>query len=890
MTLKIHLRLVAGGLPVAALLVFSPSPLASQTPCPAAGDSALQRGWDAYRSDSLGVAVESFERARRLCPSNLDAQVGLGFASFRRGDPKKAAIHFESVLAQDSTNSDGWEGQTRARLRLGDTAGALMAGRRAMRLAPNNRDLRSLLNRVSPDWDRPVNPALRAATLSLVARTSGRRFETFSAGRWQPFYIKGVNLGVAVPGRFASDFPADSGTYAGWLDTLAAMGTNTLRVYTILPPTFYRALRGWNLSHPGRTLWLLHGVWAELPPRHDFKNPTWQAEFQSEMRRVVDLIHGSAVLPRGQASGRYDADVSEWVLGFIIGREWEPFAVKAFDSGRPPGSYAGRYLRVPRAPAMDLWLAEQCDRMLQYEATTYNALRPIAYTSWPTLDPLRHPTEATTSEEAAWRRRSGRKSEARKLEYENDAISIDPNVVVPTADNPAGWFASYHAYPYYPDFIMLDPGYGTARSSEGASTYFGYLKELIAHHAALPTVIAEYGVPSSRGVAHLHPRGWSHGGHDELRMAAIDARLTREIREAGAAGSILFAWMDEWFKKNWAVADYEIPSDNTRLWHNVMDPEQNYGILGQYAGDGVSTPRLGGDPGRWRTLPLLQGGSNQGLVRALRSGADESYWYLAVELTPGGFHWDSLALQLAIDTHRPDVGQHALPTSRVHSEIGFEFLVELVNPQSGSLRVTPEYNRHDARIDPNTSDDFGRFSRRPVMTANRQDGRFDSLFIITNRARFGRDGTLYPARGYNRGRLRYGAQDSSSLADWYLDEDAGLLEIRIPWDLINVTDPSTRTLLDDRRTEGAFGTAPATGFHVGVIIYRKRQGGEILGAIPTMQGGGWLRQSFQPWLWRSWTLPTAHGRLKPVYDSLRLLWQEAPAAVPTPPVRRAPSN
>jgi hypothetical protein len=176
------------------------------------------------------------------------------------------------------------------------------------------------------------------------------------------------------------------------------------------------------------------------------------------------------------------------------------------------------------------------------------------------------------------------------------------------------------------------------------------------------------------------------------------------------------------------------------------------------------------------------------------------------------------------------------------------------------------------------------------MTANRQDGRFDSLFIITNRARFGRDGTLYPARGYNRGRLRYGAQDSSSLADWYLDEDAGLLEIRIPWDLINVTDPSTRTLLDDRRTEGAFGTAPATGFHVGVIIYRKRQGGEILGAIPTMQGGGWLRQSFQPWLWRSWTLPTAHGRLKPVYDSLRLLWQEAPAAVPTPPVRRAPSN
>ena len=87
-------------------------------------------------------------------------------------------------------------------------------------------------------------------------------------------------------------------------------------------------------------------------------------------------------------------------------------------------------------------------------------------------------------------------------------------------------------------------------------------------------------------------------------MAAIDARLTREIREAGAAGSILFAWLDEWFKKNWAVMDYEIPPDNTRLWHNTMDPEQHYGILGEYAGDSGSIPKLGGNSSSWRSLQL----------------------------------------------------------------------------------------------------------------------------------------------------------------------------------------------------------------------------------------------------------------------------------------------
>lgn len=891
---KIHPSTTASGLILAALLAVA-SPLSSQVPCSPAAESALQQGWRAYRADSLPSAVKSFEQAHHLCPRNLDAEVGLGFARLRQGSLKQADRHFSNVLARDSTSSDAWEGRSRISLRQGDTGAAVDQGRRALALAPDKRDLRLLLDQVGPEWGRGGRAnRVRPATLQVASRTSGRGFEVLSAGRWLPFYIQGVNLGVALPGRYPSEFPTDSATYAGWLDTLATMGVNTLRLYTILPPSFYRAVRGWNLTYPGRTLWVMHGVWAELPPKHNFQDPRWVAEFQNEMRRVVDLIYGSASIPPrpGHAAGQYDADVSSWVLGYIIGREWEPFAVKAFDAKNRPGSYLGRYLQVRQAPAMDLWLAQQCDTMLQYEADTYNALHPIAYTSWPTLDPLRHPTEATTKEEATWRNRSGRQSEARKLEYENDAIALDPNLIVPTAQNLAGWFASYHVYPYYPDFMMLDPGYRQARSSEGPSSYFGYLRQLVAHHAAIPTVIAEYGVPSSRGSAHFHPQGWSHGGHDEHTMAAIDARLTREIREAGAAGSIVFAWLDEWFKKNWAVIEYEIPLDNTRLWHNVMDAEQNYGILGQYGGDGISSPRLGGDPGRWRTLPLIQSGpgATPAGPRAIRAGADESYWYIAVELFPGRFAWDSFAIQLAIDTYRPETGQHRLPRSGARSQLGFEFLIELLDPRSASIRVTPDYNRHDSRVDRATGDDFGRFSRRPVTTVNREDGRFDSLYIITNRARFGRDGTFYPARGYDRGLLRYGTQASSSLADWYLDEPAGLLELRIPWDLINVTDPSTRTLLDDRHTNGAFGTAQAVAFHIGVLFYRKAPGGQIIGAVPQMVEGLWPMPSFRAWQWQGWTKPRSHAKLKPVYDSLRLLWQAVPAGGPTPPGRTAPSN
>ncbi len=696
---------------------------------------------------------------------------------------------------------------------------------------------------------------------------------------------------MALPGRYPSEFPTDSTQYAGWLASLASMQANTVRLYTILPPAFYRALRGWNTTHPDRALWLVHGVWTELPPRHDFEGSNWKDGFQSEMRRVVDVIHGAATVAprRGHAAGRYDADVSQWTLAYIIGREWEPFAVKAFDSRRPPGRFRGRFLEIRSGPAMDLWMAAQCDYMLAYEADKYNALRPIAYTNWPTLDPLTHPTEATTKEEAQWRRRSGRRADSQRLEYENDAIGLDANLIAPTAENPAGWFAAYHVYPYYPDFIMLDPGYRSARAAEGISSYFGYLRELIQHHEGLPTLIAEYGVPSSRGIAHLQPQGWHHGGHDEREMAAVDARLTREIRAAGAAGGIVFAWLDEWFKKNWIVIEYEIPADNTRRWHNVMDAEQNYGIIAMHAGNPSSRPRLGGDLKLWRALQSVQVSTDslQDGPRRMRMGSDESYYYIAIDLPGGGFDWNLKGIQIALDTYRLGVGQHRLRELGIDSEIGFEFLVDLQSPESAYVTVIPEYNRH-ARIDSVTGDDRGRFSRRPVITRDRKDGRFEHLHVVTNRARFGRDGTFFPAQGYDRGRMRFGTEAQSTGSDWYLDSQAGLLQIRIPWDLLNVTDPSTRTLLLDNRSTGAFGTVAAEDWHAGAVVYTKGAEPKVRGALPEIAEGVWRRQSFTPWRWNGWTEPRYHSRLKPVFDSLKAVWAAPPSTAPARPAPRAP--
>jgi len=226
-------------------------------------------------------------------------------------------------------------------------------------------------------------------------------------------WIKAVNLGAALPGKFPSEFPPNDSTYEKWIALTAGMGANAIRVYTVHPPHFYAALRRWNLAHPTHPLWLIHGVWTESPPgkkEEKYDDPKWLGQFREEIRRVVTLVHGDAVLPPapGHASGTYSSDVSQWTLGYIIGREWEPYSVVAYNALQPrKTSFTGKYITIANGNALETWLAEQCDEVVAFELERYNAQRPIAYSNWPTLDPLNHPTETGKAQEIALLKKRG---------------------------------------------------------------------------------------------------------------------------------------------------------------------------------------------------------------------------------------------------------------------------------------------------------------------------------------------------------------------------------------------------------------------------------------------------------------------------------------------------
>src|SRR2546426_1054559 len=338
-------------------------------------------------------------------------------------------------------------------------------------------------------------------------------------------------------------------------------------------------------------------------------------------------------------------------------------------------------------------------------------------------------------------------------------------------------------------------------------------------------------------------------------MAEIDVRLTREVRAAGAAGGVLFAWLDEWLRHTWGTMDREARGEPTRLWHNVEDAEQHYGLMGEDAGPADMTPEPGGAPAVWQALPVLERGDS--LV--LRVGADPSYLYVALAGRRG---FDAVRYVVGIDTYRRDRGQFRLPGDVGSSDVGCEFALVLNDTSDAQLVVAPWYNPFlgpRRGMGPTGLDLL--YHEAATVDKTDRDGAFDSLFVTTNRWRIARSGRTYSARGVNRGRLRYGRARESSLADWYVDRAAGLVEVRIAWGLLNVTDPSSRHVMVRYRRNGTFETGVTDGFRFAIAALGRSHGGVVarLGAEQT-------------YAWPTWEVPTWHERLKPAYEAMRDVW------------------
>jgi hypothetical protein len=646
-----------------------------------------------------------------------------------------------------------------------------------------------------------ASDAIEVPLYPMPFKAADGRLQVFDGSKFEPVFIKGMNLGVGLPGTQPGELAPTSEEYDRWFSMMSEMGINVLRLYTLHHPRFYQRLHFFNITHREKPLYVFHGIWL------DEENPTknlhdMQSGYDDNIAETIECVHGHNFVfeRKGRAHGEYDTDISPWVMGWLVGREVFPDEVETTNAiASRRASYSGGYVSLPSGTETAVWWAERIDKIAAYEASHYNVYRPISVSSWPTLDPIHHPTEG--------------KGASEDLE-ELDLATLD------TAKFPPGYFASYHAYPYYPDWMNEDPNYVGERDAWGPNSYFGYLKTLRAHYFPKPLVIAEVGVPSSWGNAHFSQSGMSHGGQDEVQQGNDDLRLYHNAYDAGTGGAILFAWIDEWWKRTWIVDELSMPRERYKLWHNVTSPEQNFGLIAFEL-----------DPPNFEMFAPTSG---SGRVSEVRGAADAEFFHLEIALSAP--FTDGETITVGYDTYADDRGESVLPDGKRTTQRSE--LALTITRAGAELKVMEAYDQfavwHDTQAAWHNKQESELPSGRPYRSVPSDGGKWN-LVRWQNNSEHGSDDGVYnfPATVQDIGKLRVRAATEPDSGQTAVVIDGATLTVRVPWTLLNVTDPSEVRVLDDNPKTRERETVVSEGFRIAVSL------GDDLVETPRLRWPAW---------------------------------------------------
>jgi hypothetical protein len=665
--------------------------------------------------------------------------------------------------------------------------------------------------------------------LTLPARVEGRSVVAATKKGFDPIFWAGVNLGSTVPGRQPGEVAATRQDYDRWLSGIGELGARVIRIYTILRPSFYDALAAYNREHADRPLFFIQGVWlpgeAEFVASGNAYERSVTSGFKSEIDDAVAVAHGDITLPQrpGHAGGAYRSNVSRWLLSYSIGIEWDPRAVRSTDrrnAGVEP--YRGRYFTADaNATPFESWLASMLDHTAADEAAR-GWSRPLTFTNWLTLDPLDHPYEPLPQE---------------------DLASVDATHIAATRAWPGGFFASYHAYPYYPDFLRLTPSYQTYRRPGDGKTdpYAGYLHALRAHHGKQAVMITEFGVPSSLGIAHYGPLGRDQGNHSEQDALRINGDLLRIIKEEGYAGGSVFEWIDEWFKLTWNTVDLQLPADRRQLWHDELTNEQFFGLIAAEPGS-KPVVVLDGSDDEWAENGSQVIAESRGPVREMRAVKDEGYLYLLLRLDQSE-SWREHPVTIGLDP-RPG-SNRGLPG---HPGVFPDADVALVvGPDRAQLFQAAWWEPTRIRYGP-----LGRgYIEVDADDLKPGSGAWVHPLQIVNKP------YVVPNTGENRpvevrelDNLTIGSGDPDS-SDFdrrtLVSAKGSVIEVRLPWALLGYSDPSSLTLYEEHPR------GPTTTL----------KGGRV--GIAALSDGGPLLRT-RGYAWDPWQRVTWHERKKAGFD------------------------
>jgi len=235
--------------------------------------------------------------------------------------------------------------------------------------------------------------------------------------------------------------------------------------------------------------------------------------------------------------------------------------------------------------------------------------------------------------------------------------------------------------------------------------------------------------------------------------------------------------------------------------------------------------------------------------------SDEGYVYLMVDADNYDFNQDTLIIP--IDTIK-EQGNTSFPQLGSLFSKAADFVVKIHGPTDSHMLVDAYYDNYYFRYAVQTS----LIDKNPSFH-HKNTGIFNPIRLSLNKSYVVPPlNTVVPFAGYETGLLHYGianpnSADFNSLSDFYYND--GKIELRIPWQLLNVMDPSHKYVIDDMHARGKISKLKVDGMSLGIQHIKTGSAKE------TMQQPVMMKE----YSWQEWDQPTFHERLKPSYYILQ---------------------